>query len=128
MRLLFSSFLTIAAALPALAALGDTVSQAGAYSVHQLTLENGTVVNEYVSAAGKVFGVAWNGPAIPDLSQLYGTYFEQYRTNVPKRARRMAAVRSGDLVAEASGHPLSYMGRAYVTSLLPVGVGPEVIQ
>src|SRR5215471_20618049 len=47
-----------------------------AYAVHELKTPTGTVVREYVSPAGKVFGVAWQGPFLPDFRQLLGDYFE----------------------------------------------------
>ena len=131
-------------ALPALAALGDTVesvatdqkmlrasikvSQANGYTVHEMTADNGVVVNEYVSTAGKVFGVSWKGSTMPDLSQLFGLYFQEFRASLPGKARRHAAVRSGNLVVDSRGHQRDFSGRAYVTSLLPAGVCAEVIQ
>jgi hypothetical protein len=145
MKMLTISCLTLLSAVtPALAGLGDTVesvatdqkkfqarmkvTQASGYTVHELTTDNGTVMNEYVSPAGKVFGVSWSGPIIPDLTQLYSSYFQQYSGNVKKGSRRHVAVRTNDLVVEARGHQRDYSGRAYVISLLPAGVSPEVIQ
>jgi len=32
----------------------------------------------YVGSDGRVFGVAWQGPFLPDLSQLLGSFFGQY--------------------------------------------------
>ena len=137
------------AALPVLAALGDTlesvasdqrkfqarmkVSQLNAYSVHEMTTENGISINEYVSATGKVFAVSWKGPVIPDLTQLLGSYFPEFQTGVraktgKARQRRSAVVRNPDLVVESSGRMRDFSGRAYINSLLPGGVGPEVIQ
>jgi len=48
------------------------------YSVHEITTPYGTVVREYVSPDGKVFGVAWRGPFLPDLQQLLGSYYAQF--------------------------------------------------
>src|ERR1700733_14163940 len=88
----------LAAAFPAWASLGgDTASiqadqlrmrgtrttkGAESYTVHEIQAATGTVVREYVSQEGKVFGVAWRGPWLPDLRQLFGGYFEQYQAAV----------------------------------------------
>jgi hypothetical protein len=48
----------------------------------------GTVVREYVSPDGKVFGIAWNGPTMPDLRQLMGEHFDHYVQAVAKRGMR----------------------------------------
>jgi hypothetical protein len=43
---------------------GELRSSAGnGFSVHEITAEDGTAVREYVSPAGDVFGVAWQGRA-----------------------------------------------------------------
>ena len=44
------------------------------YSVYEITTPYGTVVREYISPDGKVFGVAWRGPFLPDFQQILGTY------------------------------------------------------
>src|SRR5262245_31822916 len=137
----FSAVLLVSA-LPCLAALGDTVAsvaadqthfqariksiQAQNYSVHEMTRDDGMVINEYVSSSGKVFGVSWKGPVIPDLSQLLGSSFstfqDQVRASGRQARRRGAIVRRGDLVVESGGHPRDYRGRAYLVNLLPSNV------
>jgi hypothetical protein len=107
-----------------------TVLSRREFNVHQITRTDGTLIREYVSPAGKVFGVSWKGPAIPDLSQLLGASFAQFRNSVhptPGR-RRVAVVRSGDLVVESIGHQRGFSGRAYLTSMLPTGVTQEAVQ
>ncbi len=37
------------------------------------TLASGTVINEYLSSGGTVFGIAWHGSHVPDLATLLGT-------------------------------------------------------
>jgi hypothetical protein len=88
------------------------------------------VIREYVTPAGKVFGVSWTGPTIPDLTQLLGTYNTEFQTAVhAKRGRRdSAAVHNPDLVVESSGHMRSFHGRAYLNSMLPGGVTEDVVQ
>ncbi|MDR1709855.1 MAG: DUF2844 domain-containing protein, partial [Candidatus Accumulibacter sp.] len=54
------------------------VSDAPQYALHEIQLNSGTLVREYVSAKGIVFAVAWQGPFLPDLKQLLGQYFDAY--------------------------------------------------
>ncbi len=100
------------------------------YTVHEISADDGTVIREYVTPAGKVFGVSWTGPTIPDLTQLLGTYNAEFQSAVhTKRGRRSSAVvRNSDLVVESSGHMRSFHGRAYVNSMLPSGVTEDVVQ
>jgi Protein of unknown function (DUF2844) len=91
------------------------------YSVHQISRDDGTVVKEFVSSDGKVFGVTWQGPAMPNLAQLLGTYFPQFqeaaRTAIHRRAP--VALRTSELVVESGGHMRAFHGRAYLKSLIP---------
>ena len=135
-----------AAALPAGATLGGTAESVVTdqsklhakravvdrqnYAVHEITSDDGTLIREYVTPAGKVFGVSWNGPTIPDLTQLLGPYNAEFQTAMrAKRGRRSsAAVHNSDLVVESSGHMRAFRGRAYLNSMLPSGVTEEVVQ
>jgi len=135
--------------LPAFAGLGDDASsvqadqahmqaalrstQTAAYTVHEITAPTGTIVREYVSAAGKVFGVAWQGPWRPDMRQILSNYFENYRqasqAQVNSHAgRRPLVIQQPELVLESGGHMRSFMGRAYIPALLPAGMSAETIQ
>jgi hypothetical protein len=100
------------------------------YTVHEITRDDGTLIREYVTPDGKVFGVSWTGPAIPDLMQLLGTYNAEFQTAIrAKRGRRSsAAVHNSDLVVESSGHMRAFHGRAFLNSMLPSGVTPDVVQ
>lgn len=132
-------------AWPAQAALGEPVAsvetdrlQAGAtlrvlpsaaYTVHELQSPSGTVVREYVSPAGIVFGVAWQGPSMPDLRQVLGTYFDRYVQAAAKRtARGPVAVEQPGLVVQSSGHMRAFLGKAYIPEALPAGVGADAIR
>ena len=100
------------------------------YRVHHITTANGTVVNEYVSPTGIVFGVSWQGHFIPNLHQLLGSYMtnlqQGQRTNV---VRRRAVVIQGDnFVFSSVGHARYFRGRAYVPGLVPANLTSEVIQ
>jgi hypothetical protein len=105
------------------------VTQAAGYAVHLLRLRSGTSVRQYVSSAGMVFAVSWQGPAMPDLQQLLGRYFEAYVDAV--KSRRSGAARpisSPGLVVQTGGHMRAYFGRVYVPQMLPRGVSAEEIR
>ena len=133
-------------ATPALAALGgdaasvdEDVSQLKAqlrvmskqgYAIHELQSTSGTVVREYVSAAGKVFGVAWQGPVLPDMRQVLGAYHARLIAKAPPHRRPPGpiVVQEGDLVLYSGGHMRAYAGKAYIPQMLPEGVRPDAIQ
>jgi hypothetical protein len=100
------------------------------YTVHEITGDDGTVIREYVTPAGKVFGVSWSGPTIPDLSQLLGAYNTEFQNTLRSKGgrRKNAVVRNSDLVVESTGHTRAFHGRAYLNSMLPSGVTEEVVQ
>ena len=153
MKTLLASFALIVclAALPASAALGGNVSsidadqaqmkgsvelkQSAAFTVHQISVHqikapSGTVVREYVSSAGTVFAVAWNGPFLPDLQQLLGNYFDQYSAGVKADkasyvGRRPLNLQLSGLVVQMTGHVRDYHGRAYLPNQVPAGAKVE---
>jgi uncharacterized protein DUF2844 len=96
------------------------------YQRHDIALGSNGVIHEYLSNAGKVFAVTWQGPLPPDLRQLFGDYFEPFRAaaaaQVRPGAHRYLRVSEPDFVVESSGHLRSFQGRAYVLSLVPPGV------
>ena len=98
------------------------------YDINSSTLE----LREYVSPDGVVFGIAWNGIFNPDLSNLLGSYYSQYRQarrQTPVvRGKRSMRIQTEDIVVEKWGHMRSMHGRAYVPALLPEGVGADVIR
>jgi hypothetical protein len=105
------------------------VAHAAAYNMHEIQSPTGTAVREYVSPAGKVFGVAWQGPFKPDLQQVLGDYYQQYvKAARQRRARGPAIFEAGGLVVQSGGHQRAFVGRAYVTDMVPDGVRPEEIK
>lgn len=100
------------------------------YSVHELTTATGTVVREYVSPAGKVFGVAWRGPYLPDFRQILGDYFApvMQAPRNQRQGRGPLEVRKPNVVFQSGGHMRSFFGRAYVPDMLPKGLSADVIQ
>ncbi len=104
---------------------GDLRSTLGdRFSVHEITSADGTTVREYASPQGMVFGVSWEGPVVPDLAQLLGSYFPEYKEagRSPARQRRPLALRTAHLVVELGGHMRAFRGRVYLPAARPEGV------
>ncbi|MEN6320917.1 MAG: DUF2844 domain-containing protein [Syntrophaceae bacterium] len=148
--LLMVTFSMITFPSPASAALGDDVatvqtdlsrmkgalrtSDSGPYTIHEITMPTGTVVKEYVSTAGKVFAVTWQGPLLPDLRQLLGSHFEKFSQAVKTQKRNHPGrrgpllIQEPGLVVKTGGRMRAYIGRAYVPELVPQGVSIEELQ
>jgi hypothetical protein len=128
-----SNAVTHAAASGASASASAASATAGSYTVRTTTLAVGTVVNEYVGADGVVFGIAWQGPRIPDLPALLGSYFPQYVQGVQNQranggGRGPVSVSGSALVVRSGGHMGAFVGQAYLPQALPAGVSANDIQ
>jgi Protein of unknown function (DUF2844) len=147
--LLAMTMMIMMTAAPAFAGLGQDVSsvpadqvqmkgtlrstQTQAYTVHEIRAATGTVVREFVSPSGKVFGVAWQGPWPPNMRQILATYFEQYQRAAQAQVnsrpgRRPLLLEQPGLVVQSGGHMRSFAGRAYVPDMLPSEVSAEAIR
>ena len=107
-------------------------TQKDSYTIQEIKSPSGTVVREYV-ADGKVFGVAWRGPFLPDLHQILGTSFVPFTQAVRLQKNRRpghgpVAVRQSGLVVFSGGHQRDYFGTAYLPGLMPKGVSAEEIR
>ena len=144
-RILLSALL-LALPFPAMAALGDNAASvltdqarmkgtlrsvdAHTYVMHEITASTGTVVREYVSPAGAVFGVAWEGQFPPNLQQLLGPYYQQAQqaqqaassAQQQRRRRGPVVIETPGLVMYQTGHMRSFHGQAYIPQLVPQGV------
>jgi len=130
---------------PALASLGDDVSSVQAdqvhlkastrviarqlYSVHEMQTQSGSTIRQYVSPAGTVFAVTWQGFP-PDLRQLLGSHFDEYMTAASQTVHRGrgAHIETGDLVFDSGGHMRYVVGRAFLRSKLPSGVNSDELR
>ena len=109
---------------------GATTARDG-YTVHEVS-SGATTVREYVSPAGTVFAVAWNGLAHPDLTLLLGAYAGEYENALQqtprKRGQRTLRVQANRVVVEKWGHIRNLQGRAYAPDLIPPGVSIDAIK
>lgn len=96
------------------------------FEIQQIDTDNGIQVREYLNREGTVFAVTWAGPVVPDLHQLLGTQFTAYTTALAARdhlgLHRSVRVATYGLVVESDGHLRAYGGRAYLPTLIPIGV------
>lgn len=110
------------------------------YVMHEITLTSGCKIREYVSPAGAVFAVAWDGQA-PNLQLLLGPYYAQAKQARQAQADQSAqdataarirrgpvAIETPGLVMYQSGHMRSFHGLAYIPQLIPQGVQPSDIR
>ncbi|HEX7139592.1 MAG TPA: DUF2844 domain-containing protein [Vicinamibacterales bacterium] len=109
------------------------VVRSGPFTLHEMQSASGIVVREYVSDAGTVFAVTWQGATFPDMRQLLGPYFDRYHAEAERLARSRRGhgpltVDLGDLVVQSAGHNRSFTGRAYLPGNMPQGVGIESIR
>jgi hypothetical protein len=126
----------IATGASAATSASSGASGAAPYTVRSTTLATGTVVREYVNTNGEVFAACWNGPAVPNLTDIFGSdYYQQYvqgaRAAQAARggvAHGPATVEQGGLVVRMGGHMLHYVGCGYLPALMPPGVTGDDIR
>ncbi len=151
---MFPKFITaallLAMALPATAELGGQPSlaaitsnasqikskamtrddQTALYTVNELQTGQGISVREFLTPAGIVFAVAWEGSGIPNLRTLFGEeYFDRYvEAASNRRSRGPIQVQQPGLVVQSGGHMRSFNGRAYIPELVPADVSLAIIE
>lgn len=122
---------TVGADRTALKAVQRASSSYEGYTVEEVASE-AAAVREYVSSSGIVFGIAWNGHAYPDLTQLLGSYWTEYSAAMQragrKPGRRRLQLATENIVVEKWGHMRNLRGRAYVPALIPTGVDANAIK
>jgi hypothetical protein len=152
-----ASGLLLALSAPAFAVLGDNAASVltdqarmkgtlhsadnQTYVMHEITASYGAKVREYVSPAGVVFAVAWDGQFPPNFQQLLGPYYQQVQQAAAEqksagegsgqqtpRRRGPAIIQTSGIVFVQTGHMHSFHGQAYIPQLLPQGVAASDIR
>ena len=114
-----------------LGALNGTlhVSPQSGSTVYEIAAPSGTTIREYLSSAGAVYAVSWEGPVLPDLRQVLGSYFPAYvETSRAQGPARPLVVQQPGFVFESAGSMRAFFGKAYVPRLLPAGVCGDAIR
>jgi len=109
------------------------VSQAQAYSVHEMRTANNSVIREYVSPQGKVFAVSYQGQFLGEANSLLAGYAQQIGAAL--KTTRNGQHRGGPVhvtlpgvIYHATGHMRSYVVYAYLTDSVPQGVNLGELQ
>jgi Protein of unknown function (DUF2844) len=96
------------------------------FEIQEIVTDNGMHVREFLNRDGIVFAVTWTGPAMPDLQRLLGAQFAVYTAALAARdhlgLHRSVRVATSGLVVESDGHLRSYVGRAYLSAMIPTDV------
>jgi hypothetical protein len=97
------------------------------YRVHEIQLPSGTVMREFAAAGGNVFAVTWSGPAIPNLRQALGRYFDGYvaAAKANRAGHRHFQMRQSDFVMQTTGHMRAFTGYAYLPQAMPSGTSAD---
>jgi hypothetical protein len=140
--------LALSLSAPASASLGDNLDSAyrdvayvkgslqvvgtERYTICEIKVSTGTRVREFISPAGVVFAIAWEGPIVPELRQFLGSYFQKYSDALQAQkprylSRRPLYLHLPDLVFETGGRMGSYYGRAYIPQSMPEEVRAEEV-
>ncbi|HEY4805618.1 MAG TPA: DUF2844 domain-containing protein [Paraburkholderia sp.] len=109
-----------------------STSSTSAYTTQVITLDTGTTVREYANAAGQVFAVSWSGPRPPDLSQLLGTHFSEFKASLQTASHsdlhRHVQVQTSQMRYVGGGRLNNMHGTAWLPAAMPTGVSPEDLQ
>ena len=106
------------------------MTTAAAYTLFENQTPSGTLIREYVAPSGLVFAIVWDGPSLPDLRQLLGSYFAKFvqAQNAQGGGAGARLIEQPGLVVYAGGHMRAFHGRALVPDLVPKGVSLDEIR
>jgi hypothetical protein len=108
--------------------VSTTSASSGAplYTQHEISLPNNGRAIEWSNAAGIVFAVSWQSPAMPPLTILLGGTHEAHlraqakgRQGGASRSLHQLSANEGDWVMRAQARPRAYGGFAYLRSQVP---------
>jgi hypothetical protein len=100
---------------------------------HEIALADGSSIRQFVTPGGVVFAVAWSTRFKPNLEALLGVHAAGYAAAASEAMRapgikRSVALAHGDLVVQSSTHLNTYVGMAYLRSLVPQGITVDVLR
>jgi hypothetical protein len=105
----------------------SSLAPSSLYTTRVTQQDTGTVVTEYATSGGIVFAISWQGPVLPPLETLLGTYFSSFQVNADaSRAHRSLGtpmqIRTDTLVVYSRGRMRDFSGHAYDPQLVPSGL------
>ncbi len=102
-------------------------------TTHEIGLPDGSVVKEYINAAGLVFAVSWRTRLKPNLDALLGAHnaapaASLHADSGVATAKRQQSMRQSNLVIHQGGRMNAFAGLAYVPSLVPEGFNADALR
>lgn len=116
-------------------AAGTTTAESTAsWSMREVTLPDGLIQREYLTADGAVFAVAWRGSHRPELSVLLGTHYARQMSGNARVQRQLGrgshattSQMDEEFSVHASSRQRSSTGVAWLPRMLPAGVDPDTL-
>lgn len=96
------------------------------YERHEFTTGRGAHVREFVRSDGRVFGVAWNGPAMPDLQTMLGSSYNAWvaAAKAHPGGHHLVTIDTPGIRLRVMKLPRGYAGYAHLPERVPLGVDP----
>ena len=97
---------------------------------HEIKLQDGSGIKEYVNSSGVVFAVSWRTRLKPNLQTLLGAQYAMQIASTKSvlgvaNSRAQQSVRLPNLVLHQAGRVNAFAGLAYVPALVPEGINAE---
>jgi len=103
----------------------DALTSTVLYDLHEAQSPAGVRVREYVDrASGKVFALTWEGPQLPDVNALLGTYAPRYQAVAKEHhgSHHTLSIDDPDLKISVLRLQRGWQGEAYLPNAIPQGV------
>ena len=103
----------------------DIVTSTVLYDLHEAQSPTGVRVREYADrASGKVFALTWQGPQLPDVNALLGSYASRYQAAAKEHhgSHHALSIDDADLKVSVLRLQRGWQGDAYLPDAIPQGV------
>jgi hypothetical protein len=103
----------------------DTVTSTVLYDLHEAQSPTGVRVRQYVDrASGRVFALTWQGPRLPDVNELLGSYAARYQAAAKEHhgSHHALTIDDPDLKVSVLRLQRGWQGDAYLPNAVPQGV------
>lgn len=82
------------------------------------------ILKQYTTTDGTVFAVSWRGDKIPNLKNVLGKYYDEFKNaelngQINREPRRSLNIKTEKLIFNMSGHIHNKKGSAYDPKLVP---------
>lgn len=102
------------------------------YSLHEMKRGH-LQLREFMTNHGKVFAVSWSGSKHPNLSQITGAHYEDFRSALEKAKKKHRGhgplrIELNNFYLELGGSMRSVYGRMWLKNQIPQGVTQNEIR